>query len=47
MGRKFSSTEGATLAADGWFAALPKEFSLNGLKKLEQYSYKCVWLRGK
>jgi hypothetical protein len=25
-GRKFSSTEEATLAADGWVAAQPKEF---------------------
>jgi hypothetical protein len=32
-GRKFSSTEEATLAADGWFAAQPKEFFLAGLKK--------------
>jgi hypothetical protein len=34
--RKFSSTEEATSAADGWFAAQPKEFFLDGLKKLEQ-----------
>jgi hypothetical protein len=45
-GRKFSSTEEATLAADGWFAAQPKEFFLDGLKKLEQRSHKCVELRG-
>jgi histone-lysine N-methyltransferase SETMAR len=35
-GRKFLNTEEATLAADGWFAVQPKEFFLNGLKKLEQ-----------
>jgi histone-lysine N-methyltransferase SETMAR len=35
-GRKFSSTEEATLAASGWSAAQPKEFFLGGLKKLEQ-----------
>jgi hypothetical protein len=28
------------------FAAQPKEFFLDGLKKLEQRSYKCVELRG-
>jgi hypothetical protein len=28
------------------FAAEPKEFFLNGLKKLEQRSHKCVELRG-
>jgi hypothetical protein len=28
------------------FAAQPKEFFLNGLKKLEQRSHKCVELRG-
>jgi hypothetical protein len=27
------------------FAAQPKEFSLDGLKKLEQRSHKCVELR--
>jgi hypothetical protein len=32
-GRKFPSTEEATLAADEWFAAQPKEFFLDGLKK--------------
>jgi hypothetical protein len=35
-GRKFSSTEEATSAADRWFAAQPKECFLDGLKKLEQ-----------
>jgi hypothetical protein len=30
----------------GWFAAQPKEFFLDGLKKLEQRSHKCVELRG-
>jgi hypothetical protein len=45
-GRKFSSIEEATSAADGWFAAQPKEFFLVGLKKLEQQSHKCVELRG-
>jgi hypothetical protein len=28
------------------FAVEPKEFFLNGLKKLEQRSHKCVALRG-
>jgi hypothetical protein len=28
------------------FAAQPKEFSLDGLNKLEQRSHKCVELRG-
>jgi hypothetical protein len=45
-GRKFSSIEEATSAADRWFAAQPKEFFLGGLKKLEQRSHKCVELRG-
>jgi hypothetical protein len=44
-GRKFSSTEEATSAADGWFAAQPKDFFLDGLEKLEQRSHKCVELR--
>jgi hypothetical protein len=35
-GIKFSITEEATLAADRWFAARPKELFLDGLKKLEQ-----------
>jgi hypothetical protein len=30
----------------GWFAAQPKEFFLDGLKKLEQRSHKCVEFRG-
>jgi hypothetical protein len=34
-GRKFSSIEEATSAADGWFAAQPNEFLSDGLKKLE------------
>jgi histone-lysine N-methyltransferase SETMAR len=41
-GRKFSSTEEAILAADGWFAAHPNNFFLDGLKKLEHRSHKCV-----
>jgi hypothetical protein len=44
--RKFSSIEEATLAAGRWFAAQPKEFFLDVLKKLEQRSHKCVELRG-
>jgi histone-lysine N-methyltransferase SETMAR len=44
-GRKFSSTEKAKLAVDRWFAAQPKEFFLDGLKKSEQGSHKCVELR--
>jgi histone-lysine N-methyltransferase SETMAR len=44
--RKFSATEEATSAADGWFAAQPKEFFLDGLKKLEQRSHMCVELKG-
>jgi hypothetical protein len=35
-GRKFSSIEEAKLAAKWWFAAQPKEFFLDGLKKLQQ-----------
>jgi histone-lysine N-methyltransferase SETMAR len=45
-GRKFSNTGGATSAADGWFAAQPKKFFLDGLNKLEQRSQKDVELRG-
>jgi hypothetical protein len=45
-GRKFSNIEEATLAADRWFAAQQKEFFLDGLKKFEQRSHKCVELRG-
>jgi hypothetical protein len=45
-GRKFSRIEEATSTADGWFAAHPKEFFLDGLKKLEQRSHKCVEPRG-
>jgi hypothetical protein len=35
-GRKFSSTKQDTLAVDRWFAAQPKEFSLDGLNNLKQ-----------
>jgi hypothetical protein len=45
-GRKFSSIEEATLAAVGWSAAQPTEFFVDGLKKLQQRSHKCVELRG-
>jgi hypothetical protein len=45
-GRNFSSIIEATLTADGWFAAQPEEFFLEGLKKLEQRNHKCVELRG-
>jgi hypothetical protein len=45
-GRKFPSIEEATLGADGWFAAQPKEFFMDVLKKLERRSHKCVELRG-
>jgi hypothetical protein len=45
-GRKFLRTEEAILAADGWFAAQPKEFFLDGLQKLEQRSHKYVQLMG-
>jgi hypothetical protein len=45
-GRKFLSIEQATLAADEWFAAQPKECFLDGLKNLEQQSHKRVELRG-
>jgi hypothetical protein len=38
-GRKCSSIEAT-------FAAQPKEFFLDGLKKLEQRSHKCLELRG-
>jgi hypothetical protein len=34
------------LFPDFLFAAQPKEFFLDGLKKLEQRSHKCVELRG-
>jgi histone-lysine N-methyltransferase SETMAR len=44
--QKFSSNEEVTLAADGWFAAQPKKFFLDGLKKSEQRSHKCVWNSG-
>jgi histone-lysine N-methyltransferase SETMAR len=44
-GRKCSSIEEVTSAADGWLAAQPKEFFSDGLKKLEQRSHKCVELR--
>jgi hypothetical protein len=45
-GRKFSSIEEVILAVDGWFAAQPKEFLLDRLKRLEQRSHKCVEFRG-
>jgi superoxide dismutase len=45
-GRKILSTELVTLIVDRWFAAQPKEFLLDGLKKLEQPSHNCVELRG-
>jgi hypothetical protein len=45
-GRKFSSSEKDTLAADGWFAVQPKELLLDGIKKSEQQSHKCMELRG-
>jgi hypothetical protein len=44
-GRKFTSIEVAMLAADGWYAAQPKQFFLDGLKKVEQRSHKHVKLR--
>jgi hypothetical protein len=43
---EFSIIEEATLAADEWFAAQPKELFLDELKKLEQRSHKYVELRG-
>jgi hypothetical protein len=46
VGRKLLSNEEITSAAEGWFMAQPKEFFLDGLKKLEQRSHKCVELRG-
>jgi hypothetical protein len=45
-GRKFSIIEEATLFADGWCAAQPKECFLDGSKKLEQQSHKRVELGG-
>jgi hypothetical protein len=36
-GRKFLCTEEAKLAAEEWFAAQPKEFFLDRLKKLKQF----------
>jgi hypothetical protein len=44
-GRKFLSNEKATLAVGEWFAAQPKEYFLDGLKKLEQQSHKFMELR--
>jgi hypothetical protein len=38
--RKSSSSEEATLTVDRWFATQPKEFFLDGLKKIEQGSHK-------
>jgi len=32
--------------ADDWFAAQPSTFYLGGLRKLEQWSKKCVELKG-
>lgn len=40
------ATEEAMSAADDWFAAQPSAFYVDGLKKLEQQSTKCVELRG-
>jgi hypothetical protein len=45
-GRKFLSSEVATLAADRWFSTKTYIFSLGGLKKLEQRSHKSVELTG-
>jgi hypothetical protein len=39
------SSEKTTFAADGWFAAKPREFFLDGLQKFEQQNYKCVQLK--
>jgi hypothetical protein len=44
-GKKFFSTEEATSAVDGWFAAQPKEFLFYRLRKLEQQSR--VWSLGR
>jgi hypothetical protein len=44
-GRKFLRTKEVTLAVAGWFAGQQKELFLDGLKKLEQWSHKCVELR--
>jgi hypothetical protein len=41
-GRKFSRTDEATLAADGWFVVQTKEFFLGALRKLEQWRHECV-----
>jgi transposase len=40
--KQSSSTEEGTLAADGWFAARPKQFFLDRLKELEQRSSEYV-----
>jgi BarA-like signal transduction histidine kinase len=45
-GMKFSTIEDAMSAADNWFAAQPLAFYVDGLKKLEQRSKKCVELGG-
>jgi hypothetical protein len=34
-------------AADDWFVAQPSAFYVDGLKKLEEWSKKCVELREK
>jgi hypothetical protein len=51
MGREFSmhGREYVEVLISFWlflFAAQPEEFFLDGLKKLEQRSHKCVELRG-
>jgi hypothetical protein len=45
-GKKFLNIEEATLVVDWWVAGQPKEYFLEGLKKLEQRSRKCVKLQG-
>jgi hypothetical protein len=44
-GTKFSTTNDSMTDADDWFAAQPSAFYLDGLRKLEQWSKKCVELK--
>jgi len=40
---KFSTNEDVMYVVDDWFAAQPSAFYLSDLKKLEQWSKKCVF----
>jgi len=45
-GTKFSTTKDSMTDADDWFATQPSAFYLDGLRKLKQWSKRCVELRG-